>query len=1132
MTTYFPITASDWPGFPESSTLNSNVTFMPNVPVGTVVVAGADGYVSAPTQAQIVAGVLQSVSLLAQTEDLNITGTLQYTATFWESEVDGQTVTLAPVIFNASTDTTPVDLLTATPVAATTVTVLPTVPIGNVTGFGTFGLELAESTNQAAALALLGLGADVIEASTLSAFPGTGVVNQLYYTQDTHEFYIWTGSAYQAAGGGGASVPSAGMVKSNGTALVDATAGTDFVAPGGALGTPSSGNASNLTSFPTFNQSTTGNAATATKWATARKVSGASLDGSANISLLNRTLQTSAYTAAANDLVICNPTAAMAVTLPTAPTNGTLLGIKNLTTWTVTYTCGGSDVLNVAAGSTSGTLTYKNQGVLLEYDASSSVWTVVSDDIPPSALTNSTGRQLFVDNYGSDPTGTNFSDTAVAAAVAALGSSAGSIVFGPGTYKLNNSVGTFGAGQSIIGAGRGATTLSFHGTGDVMWVKGTSATTPPAAGVIYGLTIDGSNAGTGSPSAGIHAGDIFGLKIDNVQVQNFTATGSKGLWFDDRVAWMERADINAIVNFCTTAVLFDGSSQANMTWSSFDYGRYWFSLVLNPNQNGVTLNGNAALAGVEMRIVANPLAGTTNTGAVLTVGTTGTDLSFIGQGTTLDISAECDGTSGQVGHAAINVGADAYLIASGSLNFANYVTGLAFKPGTISGVVAFTTLSGQNWGGTAAASRWNGSLAPCQVVAVGSETFTVASGSVTQIAGTAVNGYSPVPGDRILIVNAPASTGAGTASGISTQPTNGIYVCTNNTTNLSLSRAADMAWSIPNGLSTYVENGSTFAGQCTWTVVSAAGGAFTYGTSTMKWAVTGGVNPPTKKLVSEYAGTTSLSSQAFPTNINGASPTGVLIDVMISPGTGGGSGRRGAASTIRCGGGGGSSGGVLHGVYIPAADFGGNWSLTIPAGGAGGAAVTVDSTNGNNGSAAGSGSVIFTTGSYNIIATSGDVGYGGTATTGNGSSYPGGSGFIQGNNGQAASTTGGPGVSYGPTYGLGGPGGGSSGGGITSGNVAGAGAAGSASPYYVNATGGSAGVVDSTTPTSPAAVAGAPGNSAGSGAASITTVAQSGAAGLGYGVGGAGGGASLNGHNSGAGGVGGPGFVRLIWDYA
>ncbi len=56
------------------------------------------------------------------------------------------------------------------------------------------------------------------------------------------------------------------------------------VQSGGALGTPSSGNLASCT-FPTLNQSTTGNAATATKLATARLIAGVSFDGTADITL-------------------------------------------------------------------------------------------------------------------------------------------------------------------------------------------------------------------------------------------------------------------------------------------------------------------------------------------------------------------------------------------------------------------------------------------------------------------------------------------------------------------------------------------------------------------------------------------------------------------------------------------------------------------------------------------------------------------------------------------------------------------------------------------------------------------------------------------------------------------------------
>lgn len=54
-----------------------------------------------------------------------------------------------------------------------------------------------------------------------------------------------------------------GLLKATAGAVSAAVAGTDYVSPGGALGTPASGNLANCT-FPTLNQNTTGTAANAT----------------------------------------------------------------------------------------------------------------------------------------------------------------------------------------------------------------------------------------------------------------------------------------------------------------------------------------------------------------------------------------------------------------------------------------------------------------------------------------------------------------------------------------------------------------------------------------------------------------------------------------------------------------------------------------------------------------------------------------------------------------------------------------------------------------------------------------------------------------------------------------------------
>lgn len=118
---------------------------------------------------------------------------------------------------------------------------------------------------------------------------------------------------------------------------------------------------------------------------------------------------------------------------------------------------------------------------------------------------------------------------------------------------------------------------------------------------------------------------------------------------------------------------------------------------------------------------------------------------------------------------------------------------------------------------------------------VGTETYTISSGNVTQITGTAVDGVSPAVNDYVLIKDAPASTGTGSAG--STEPGNGLYQVTSNTTNLSVSRATGMSGSnVPNGAYVFVEGGTVNAGSGWVVTVPATDAAWSaYGTSNIKW---------------------------------------------------------------------------------------------------------------------------------------------------------------------------------------------------------------------------------------------------------------------------------------------------------
>lgn len=116
-------------------------------------------------------------------------------------------------------------------------------------------------------------------------------------------------------------------------------------------------------------------------------------------STLTRTsVKTANYTAALYDLVPCDTSAgAFTVTLPAASTGKGRIAVKLVVSGnTLNLALTGSDKFNVTGGSTTGTLTLTNQGIICESDGSS-IWTVTADDIPLSQLDSrySTPAGLF-----------------------------------------------------------------------------------------------------------------------------------------------------------------------------------------------------------------------------------------------------------------------------------------------------------------------------------------------------------------------------------------------------------------------------------------------------------------------------------------------------------------------------------------------------------------------------------------------------------------------------------------------------------------------------------------------------------------------------------------------------------------
>lgn len=313
-------------------------------------------------------------------------------------------------------------------------------------------------------------------------------------------------------------------------------------------------------------------------------------------------------------------------------------------------------------------------------------------------------RLFHVDDYGADPTGETFSDEAVAAARAALGSDPGLIVFGVGTYKLNVGLNvlsgmSLGLRQGVVGQGAGLTKIDFRGQGaaiecrNLAWEFNTAS--EPSGGV-HGLYLYGW-ANNNNGIYGIRYGDINRMRTSDIHIAGFNNPSSVGFYGDNQVAWSERADIDASVEQCTTAFLFESNASptgpAAGHSSSFDYSRYKLSFVVVANQDAFILRTSAgclrtSMNGVDLALTGNcvnaPVGGT-NTGVLFTVGRDNNDdCSFGGE---LHINVETSGTEGGVTHKDFVQGPGPWWLiksrvrATGSINLIPF-SGTNFRQGT------------------------------------------------------------------------------------------------------------------------------------------------------------------------------------------------------------------------------------------------------------------------------------------------------------------------------------------------------------------------------------------------------------------------------------------------------------------